>query len=277
MSQLIHLLNGKFVPEDELLISPRDLGYMRGYAVADYIVTHNHKILKLNEHVDRLLTSAQIIGLHIPWSKSEIRNWLTELVNRNGETKEISIKTIISGGISKTMLQADIPTIVMIVNEFVPRHPSYYEMGVKAITVKYRRDYAKAKHTHYVEAIKQLSKLENTDITEIIYYDDEQVTEGSGNNLFAVIDDRLVTPKSNIIEGITRNTLLEISELAVEVRDFTIEELMKASEVFLTGSGRGVIGVIEIGGKIVGDGKVGKMTKEVARKYNDYILSQTNS
>lgn len=271
---LIHFLNGKFVPEEEFLISPRDLGFMRGYAVADYIVTHNHKIIKLNEHVNRLFKSAEIIGLKLSWSKDQITTWFTELVERNSKETDITIKTIVSGGISKSMRQAEIPTIVMIVNSFTSKPLSYYEKGVKAVTVKFKRSYPQSKHTNYVEAIKQLSSILDDSISEIIYYDDTQVTEGSGNNIFAVINNRLVTPKSNIIEGITRNTLLEILRLPIpiEIRDFTLNELLTATEVFFTGSGRGVIGIVEIDGKLVGDGEVGKITKEVSRQYRDYLF-----
>lgn len=271
---LIHFLNGKFVSEDELLISPRDLGFMRGYAVADYIVTYNHKIIKLNDHVNRLFKSAEIIGLTLSWSKDQIATWLTELVNKNNIETDITIKTIVSGGVSKSMHQAEIPTIVMIVNPFTPKPSSYYEQGVKAITVKFRRSYPKSKHTNYVEAIKQLSNIVDDSVVEIIYYDDIQVTEGSGNNIFAVIDNKLVTPKSNIIEGITRNTLLEVLKLSIpiEVRDFTCNDLSRATEVFFTGSGRGVTGIVEIDKKPLGDGKVGAITKEVAKQYNDYLL-----
>lgn len=269
MSTITHFLNGQFVSEAELLISPRDLGFVRGYAVADFIVTHNHKILKISEHVDRLFKSAEIINLRIPWSKGEIIQWLNEIVKRNNEQTDITIKTIVSGGISATLHQAEVPTIVMIVSPYLPKSVEYYEKGVKAITIKYRRDYPKAKHTHYVEVIKQLAQIKDATVTEIIYFDDVQVTEGAGNNIFALIHNELVTPKSNIIEGITRNTLLEILKLpiTITVRDFTRNELINATEVFFTGSGRGVIGVVEIDGKPIADGKVGKITQEVMRQY----------
>ncbi|MGH7245823.1 MAG: aminotransferase class IV, partial [Candidatus Levyibacteriota bacterium] len=78
MSNLVHFLNGKFVSEGELLISPRDLGFSRGYAVADFLVTHNHQPFKLPEHVDRLLHSAEVIGLQIPWTKTQIETWIKE-------------------------------------------------------------------------------------------------------------------------------------------------------------------------------------------------------
>ena len=275
MSNLVHFLNGKFVSEDELLISPRDLGFTRGYAVADFIVTHNHKLFKLPEHIDRLFNSAEIIGLKIPWSKEQVANWAKETVDKNDTDIEKNIRIFLSGGISQSMYQTASPTLVMIVNDYIAQQPSYYENGVKTIAVKFKRQYPNAKHTNYVEAIRQRAKHNERDIEDIIYYDDSQVFEGAGSNLFAVIDNKLVTPKSNIVEGITRNTLLEILKLdiPIEVRDFSFDELLHATEVFLTGSGKGVRGVIEINGNAIGDGKVGEITKQVMKEYANYIAS----
>lgn len=274
MNNLIHFLNGKFVLEEDLLISPRDLGFTRGYAVTDFLVTHHHQPFKLSEHIDRLFKSAEIIGLQIPWNKTQINQWMRETLDKNDKDKEYAIKIILSGGVSKSMYQAEIPTIVMIVNPYTPPPSGYYEKGVKVIAVKYKRQYPEAKHTHYVEAIRKLANIKNDDIEEIVYYDNSQVYEGAGSNLFAVIDNKLVTTKSNIVEGITRNVLLKNLQLPIliEVHDFTFDELLHATEVFLTGSSKGIRGVIEINGKAVGDGKVGKITKEVLKQYNSIVL-----
>lgn len=271
MKEYIHFLNGRFVTDTDLLISPKDLGYTRGYAVADFLVTHNKKPFRLNEHVDRLYRSAEIIGLSIPWSKEQVIAWANETLDKNDKTIEKTLKMILSGGVSHSMHQAEIPTLIMIVSEYTPPPSSYYEKGVKAIAVHYKRQYPEAKHTHYVEAIRQMAG--KSDIDEVIYYDESQVFEGAGCNLFAVIDNKLVTTKTNIVEGMTRRVLLEVLTLKipVEVRDFSYDDLLRASEIFLTGSSKKIRGVVELNGKPVGNGKVGEITKEAYRQYMDYI------
>lgn len=275
MRNLIHFLNGKFVPEEELFISPRDLGYVRGYAVNDYIVTFNNKPFKVEEHVDRLFRSAEILALQNPWSKDEVISWINETFDKNDKVSEKTLKVIISGGISNSMYQAEPPTIVMIVNTYVDKPESYYENGVKAKAVKYKRPYTEAKHTYHAETIRQLALSKDEGISEIVFYDDTQVFEAGGSNVFAVIDNKLVTPESEIVFGIIRKTLLEILKLPkpVEVRNFTLGELQKASEVFITDSRNGSIGVVEINGVTIGGGRVGKVTQEVSRQYKDYISS----
>src|SRR5438876_139489 len=138
MNNLIHFLNGKFVTEDELLISPKDLGFVRGFAVADFIVTHSHKPFKLSGHIDRLFKSAEIIGLRIPWSKDQISEWVQETLEKNDKNAEKTIKILLSGGVSHSLHQTELPTIVIIVNPYIPPLASYYEKGIKAIAVNYK-------------------------------------------------------------------------------------------------------------------------------------------
>lgn len=270
----IHFLNGTFVPDEALLISPRDLGFSRGYAVHDFIVTYNNKPFKLAEHIERLFRSAEIIGLQIPWSKTQIREWVMQTLEKNDKDAEKTIKIFLSGGISNSMRQAKTPTIAIMISPRMFKPTSDYENGIQVKAVLYQRPYPEAKTNFYIEGVKQISLAENNDIAEILYFDNKQVFEGAGSNIFAVIDNKLVTTKSNIVEGITRNTLLEILQLSIPIAvdDFTFGQLENATEVFLTGSNSEVRGVVEINGRPVGDGNVGEITKEVIRQYRAYIL-----
>ena len=279
MSDLIHFLNGKFVSEDELSISPRDLGFARSYAVHDFIVTYNHKPFKVSEHVDRLFTSAEIIGLRIPWSKTQVVTWIQNTLEKNDLDDEKTVRIYITGGVSTSMHQADIPTILIMVSRRVFYPPTVYENGVRVTAIEHTRPFPQAKSNFYIAGVKELSKIENEDIAEVIFYNDTQVFEGAGTNVFAVINNELITTATNIVEGITRNTILEITKLPipVRVRDFSMEELQHAIEVFLTGSHSEVRGVVQINGKIVGDGTVGPVTREILKQYREYVygISQT--
>lgn len=277
MDNLVHFLNGSFVSESELLISPRDLGFVRGYAVTDFLVTYNHKPFRLPEHAKRLFESAKTIGLRLPWTVEQVQNWMQQTVEKNSVNGEITVKTIVSGGISHSMKPAPVPTIMMIVSPRDRKPDSDYEKGIRVEAVQYKRPYPSAKHTNYIETVKQLAKHTDDGIQDLIFYDDHQVYEGSGCSLFAVIDNRLVTAKSNVIDGITRKTLLEILKLPIpiEVRDFTFEEMLKASEVLVTGSNSEVRGVVEINGNPVGEGVVGPITKEALKQYREYVAQAT--
>lgn len=278
MTNFIHFLYGKFVSDDELYISPRDLGFARGYAVYDFLVTYNNKPFKLAEHVERLVKSAEIIGLIIPWSKDQISTWVIETLDKNDQNIEKTVSLYLSGGVGAYMHQINRPTLLIIIDEKKSLPSSHYENGVKTKAVKYNRPYPEAKTTCYIEGIRQLSKIENNSITDIIYYGDSQVFEGAGTNLFALINGKLMTPKSHILEGITRNTLLEMLQLdlTISVEDFALSELLAADEIFISGSYSGIRGVVQINDKVIGNGKVGEITKEVSKQYKNYLKQYTS-
>lgn len=271
-----HFLNGKLVSVEELVISPRDLGFSRGYAIFDFLKTYpHHRPFKLREHIDRLFNSANLIGLQMPWSKEDVEKWVKETLDANQTDGEKFIRIMISGGVSETMLPQNDPTIVILVDPAVEYPKEHYEKGIGVITVKHSRYTPAAKSNNYIEGVKQTQLAKKLGAVEPVYYSDAQVFEGSNSNIFAVIDGKLLTSKSNILEGVTRGVLLEIFKLdvSVEVKDFTLDELLGASEVFLTGSGKEITPVTRIDGKPVGNGMVGTVTKEIMRQYKEYVYS----
>jgi branched-chain amino acid aminotransferase len=203
----------------------------------------------------------------------QIARWVKETLEKNDNILEKMISIYLTGGKGIYMLQSEKPTIIIIVDDRKHQPSSDYENGIKVKAVQYLRPYPTVKTNFYIEGIKQLAKVKGQGITEIVYYDDSQVYEGAGSNIFAVINSRLTTTKSNILEGVTRNSILRTIQLdiPIEIRDFTFDELLTASEVFLTGSNSEVRGVVEINGHAVGDGKVGIITKEVLRQYKEYL------
>lgn len=272
-----HFLNGKLVSEADLTISPRDVGFSRGYAVFDFLKTYaHHRPFRLAEHIDRLFNSARLIHLAIPWSKEEVSAWVLQTLAANRGEEEKFIKIIISGGISNTLLPASDPTIVILVDPCVIYPKEYYEQGVGVITVKHERYLPDAKTNNYIEGMKQTQIARETGAIEPVYYSATQVFEACASNIFAVIDGKLLTPKTNILPGITRKVLLEILKLdmPIEVRDFTKDELAGATEVFLTASGKEVVPVTMIDGKPVGGGTVGSISNEVMRQFKEYTFSE---
>lgn len=272
MNKSIHFLNGKFVKDKDLVVSARDLGYTRGYAVFDFLRTYQNRPFKLSEHLDRLFNSARLINLEIPWTKKQIAKWVYYTLEKNDKNTEKTIKIIISGGISNTMLAGDNPTIMIVIDPRSPYPPINYTKGVSAISVKFTRYIPEAKTNNYIEGVKQTKIAKTKGAIEPIYFDDKQVLEGSNSNIFCVIDNKLVTPKTNILKGITRGILLEILDLdiPIKVKDFTLKELLNAKEAFFTGSNREITPIVKIDNHIIGDGKVGKITKEVMRQFKEY-------
>lgn len=273
----IHFLNGKLVKEEEMVVSMRDLGFMRGYAVFDFLITYpSQRPFMLDKHIDRLFHSAELIELATPWSKQQVRQWVMETLAANNDGEEKGIKIVISGGVSQSLLPENSPTIAIFVDTRHPFPAAWYEKGVGVMTVHFRRYTPEAKSNNYIEAVKQAQAAKKIDAIEPAYYDDTQVFEGATSNIFAVIGGKLVTPKSNILAGVTRGVLLELLPtvgIPVELRDFTFAELLSADEIFLAASNKEVMPVTRMDGNPVASGMVGPITKEVMKQFKDFTLS----
>lgn len=272
----IHFLNGALVSEEELLISPRDLGYSRGFGVFDFLRTYSgHKPFLLRRHVERLFRSAERINLAIPWSTEQIEAWVLDTLRANETEVEKVVRIMISGGESKTFLQSVTPTIVIIVDPVLPFAPDKYEKGVGVTLAEFQRYEPSAKTTNYIEAVRHMRAAVAMGSEDLVYHASGMVLEGASSNVFAVIDGQLLTPTTGVLGGITRDVLLETLRLDMPVlaEDFTLDALRGAQEVFLTASGREVMPVTRINMVPVGNGEVGPITQQVMKQHHEYVNS----
>lgn len=271
---MVHMINGKLVLEKDLMIPVRDLGLLRGFAVFDFLVTYHNKAFMVDEHVNRLLTSASSINLYHPWSKKQVKNMITRTLLANKETYDKTIKIVLTGGISADGFSPENkPHLIIFLDKWKKSPVSFYQNGVKLITVKHKRSLPHCKTTDYLEAVKNYSQLKKNQAFEILYYDNTQVFEGSRSNIFALMKGRLLTPKNNVLKGITRKIILEKLQLPIPVfeENFSIEQLFRAEEVFISKSNDEIIPVVEIDNHVIGDGKVGKITKTAMKKFRKFV------
>jgi len=266
----IHFLDGQFVEDQDLKVSVRDLGFSRGFAVFAFFVTYNGRPFMAEKQVERLFKSASLINLTIPYTKEQIYQWALEALAKNNNGKEKAVRIIVSGGVSESVFsERTKPTLIIQVDERPHLPKECYENGINAMTVKYTRYTPGAKTNHYIEAAKHRDSVNQLSAIEIIYYNDDGVTEGCVSNIFAVIDGKLVTPKSNILPGVTRGILIDL--MNTEERDFSILELRNATEIFVVSSNKEVLPVTRLDGITVGNGKVGIITKESMEQYRKFV------
>lgn len=271
----IHFLNGEFVEEKDLKVSARDLGFSRGFAVFAFFITYNGRPFMSKRQVERLFKSASLINLPIPYTKEEIHELALQTLDKNNNGKEKAVRIIVSGGVSDSVFsEREKSTLIIQVDDRPYLSKECYANGINAMTVKYLRYTPGAKTNHYIEAAKHRDAVKQMSAIEIIYYNDDGVAEGCVSNVFAVINGKLVTPKSNILPGITRGILIDL--MHVEERNFTIEELRSATEIFVTSSNKEVLPVTKLDGVTVGNGKVGIITKEAMSQFKKFVEKTTS-
>lgn len=262
------------MPIEKAKINPYDLGILRGYCVFDVMCTQNEKPFLLDEHWKRFQNSAKELGLIIPVSKEKYLKNILKLLKLNG-FKKSTIRTVLSGGVSSDgfSLENGKETCYILVEKFKDLPKKYYEKGVKVITVNYSRHFPKAKIANYITAIKNQNNKKKEKALEIIYVSNGKAFEAATSNFFIVKKGIVIAPKEGILLGITRNIVIDLAKknkLKVLERDVKISELFKADEVFLVATNKDVVPVVNIDGKKIGDGKVGKMTKKIIGIFEDF-------
>ncbi|WP_017318359.1 aminotransferase class IV [Mastigocladopsis repens] len=270
---LISYVNGKYVPSDQASLPVNDLGIVRGYGVFDYLRTYNGVPFRLREHVQRLQNSAELIGLNLPWSTEEIEAITQETLKRNN-LPEANIRIVVTGGSSADFITPpEQPSLVVIVSPISQYPVEYYEQGVKVVTVEMERFIPNAKTLNYISAIMALQQAKRASAIDALYVNQQNhVLEGTTTNFFVFRDSQLITPKDNILHGITRNVVLELAKNRFEIVEKPIyySDLNSCEEAFITSSTKEIMPVVQIDELQISNGKPGEKTQILMHLFNNY-------
>ena len=276
-------ISGKLYEEEDASISVFDHGLLYGDGVFEGIRIYNKRIFLLNEHIDRLFNSAKAIALDIPVSKEELCNNVIETCKAN-DIEDGYIRLVITRGKGTLGLNPYLcskPEIIIITAKIQLYPEELYRDGLKIVTVGTVRNHPEAinpkiKSLNYLNNV--LAKIEaiNSGCLECIMLNHKgEVCEASGDNIFLVSNNIIKTPSVNsgALVGLTRNKVIEISknnEFKVSEESISRYDLYTADEVFLTGTAAEIISVVEIDKRKIGNGKPGKITKQLSELYSEY-------
>ncbi|MCX7793162.1 MAG: branched-chain amino acid transaminase [Thermodesulfovibrionales bacterium] len=292
-------MDGRLVPWDEAKVHVLTHSLHYGLAIFEgircYETVEGPAIFRLDEHIDRLVKSASIFMLQIPYSKEDIKKAVIETVRENRMT-ECYIRPIVYLGYGAMGLFPKGNPVNLAIAVW-PWGSYLGEEGLnRGIRVKissFIRGHvnsfmARAKVSgYYVNS--QLAKREaiSHGYDEALLLDaDGYVSEGSGENIFIVRKGILkTTPLTSILEGITRDSIITIAKdegISFSEQRFTRDEVYTADEAFFTGTAAEVTPIIEVDGRIIGTGRPGEITKKLQtiffdtvkgknRKYRDWL------
>ncbi len=276
-----YYVDGQFVSASEAVIPVDDLAIMRGFGVFDLLRTLNGQPLFLKEHIQRLEDSARRIGIELPWSHQKLIGIVLDTLHHNS-FQESNIRIVVTGGSSPDFLTPQGKPRLLVLVTRAPHLPeSWYTDGVKIITFFSERSIPGAKSIDYVAATIALKQARDQGAIEAVYVDHKRhVLEGTTSNIFALIDGTLVTPGTGILSGITRKAVLDLAAkmLPVDIRELNLDELTSADEVFITGTNKMVVPVVQVDRSSIGKGRPGKATRTLMRalaeQINDYYHKQ---
>ncbi len=279
MTEPIYYVNGKYMPASQAALGLNDLGIVRGYGVFDLLRTYDGKPFKLHEHVLRLQRSAEQIKLALPWTAAEIEQIALETYTRNG-LANATIRIVATGGASEDFMTPPAqPTLVVMVNLIAPTPPEQYTQGVKVITTQIDRIMPTVKSLNYITAIMAMQTARPLGAVEAIYRTaDDRLTEGTRANFFVFQGNRLITPKAEVLGGITREVVLEIAEDDFEVLEAPLyyADLASYDEAFITSSTKEVLPVVQIDDITIGQGRPGQNTQKLIDLFRTYVNRTAN-
>lgn len=262
----IYYVDGEFMAADKAVIPVDDLAVLRGVGVCDLMRTYKGNPYFLREHVERLKASAMQINLNLKWSCDEIEQIILTTLAKNHPIDEANIRVIITGGSSPDFMTPQQPRLLVLITTIPPIPAVWYEKGVKVITVEAQRDVPEAKSLSYIPATIALKQAKSQNAIEALYMDKQGfVTEGTTSNLFAFINNELITSDQKVLKGITRKVILSLTEsmFTTKFKTLHINELIKADEVFISGTNKGIVPVIQVDESVIGDGNPGRNTKKI--------------
>ena len=253
------------------------LGVFEG--VRAYSTPEGTKIFRLNDHTNRLFESAKAVNMKIPFSQQEINEAQKEVFRVN-ELDEGYIRPMCFYGSEGMGLRADNLKVHCMVAAW--EWPSYmspeaFEKGINIKISSYKREtgniVSRSKvNGNYVTSIMALQEAMKEGYDEALLLDDEDnISEGSGENFFIVKNKTLYTPDLEAsLDGITRKSIISLAEelgIKVEVKKVKLQDVLDADELFFTGTAAEVVPIRSVDKKLISDGERGEVTTILQKNY----------
>jgi len=277
-------LDDKLVDKADAKISVFDHGLLYGDGVFEGIRIYNGTTFELQAHIKRLYESAKAIRLEIPINQQKLIDAIEKTIEAN-DIVDGYIRLVVTRGVGTLGINPFIceNSKLIIIADSIQLYPEeLYEKGMKVISATTVRNHPltlppQIKSLNYLNNI--LAKIEalDKDVPEAIMYNHEgYVAEATGDNVFIVKDSCIFTPpiEAGTLNGITRALVIKLAKgekIEVTEKNLTRFDLYICDELFLTGTAAEIIGIIEIDGRVIGDGSPGPITKQLRKKFFKYI------
>lgn len=279
-------VNGTLAHRDKARVSPFDSVVQGGDAVWEGLRLYNGRIFKLDEHLARLRASAEALSFAAIPTDAEITEEIRRTLSANNMRDGVHIRLTLTRGEKITSgmdprLNQNGPTLIVLA-EFKP--PVYDKTGIRLATSSYRRPSpdvldARIHHNNLLNSILAKIEANARGVDDALMLDrDGYVAETNATHVFGVLNGVVTTGRvESCPDGITRAAVLEIcADLALphEVRDLTVDELYDADEAFCTGTMGELAPIVEIDGRVIGEGSIGPVTSRLSGLFADKTSSE---
>jgi branched-chain amino acid aminotransferase len=271
------ILDGRRVPHEGATVHVSDLGLRRGFAVFEMFRVEEGVPLFLEAHLARLARSAQAIGLPLPRAADGVAADVHALIDANA-LDVAAVQILLTGGPSDDGVTFREPTCILTSTDVPPRAPA--PAGATLVTHHHTRELPEAKSTNYLTAMRLAAAMRAAGAIDVLYHDGVHAAECARSALAVVQGDTLVTRRDGVLASVSMANLLGLAHerMRVEERAITLDELYGADEVLTTGSVRGLVPIVAIDDRPIGDGTIGPHARALftafAARLADYVAAR---
>jgi len=283
-------IDGQFFPRADAKVSVMDSGYLLGDGVWEGIRLYNNHLIHLEKHLERLYEGAEAIQMDIGVSKSEMKSALEKTLKKNEMISDVHIRLIVSRGIKSTPYQHPKVTIghptIVIIPEYKKPSSKLRLEGITLGTVSTIRNNltqdprvnSLSKHNCIAACIE----ADKMGVDEGLMLDpDGYVSTCNSTNFFMIKSNEVWTSNGqHCLNGVTRHSVIDIckkKQIPIKEKQFSINEVHEADEVFVTGTFAGIIPVRSVDGNTIGNGTRGPLTEKLQTWYERDIKAMSNN
>ncbi len=274
-------INGRLIHRDQAGVSPFDSAVQGGDAVWEGLRVYDGRIFKLDEHLDRLISSAKALAFAEIPPREQIVQEIQKTLAANGMHDHVHIRLTLTRGVKITSgmdprLNQSGPTLIVLAEH---KAPVYDKAGLKLITSTIRRFAPdmldpKIHHCNLIQSILAKIQANQAGADDAVMLDPRGfLAETNATHLFLVFGSELATPFChNCPEGITRATVLDLcreNQIPCRERDLSLTEAYRADEIFCTGTMGELAPVLELDGRTIGTGEPGPMTVRLSALFRE--------
>lgn len=290
-------INGKLIQQDSANISIFDAGFQHGIGLFETMTARHGKVFRAHAHMNRLAESAKLLLLSDRLRIEPLVEAVNHVVQENNMESARVRLTLTGGNLNQLQNKGEKridPTIIVVAQPPTEYPQEFFDKGVTVMIADGRENpfdpMAGHKTLNYWQRIHALQLATTKQASEALWFSvSNHISSGSVSNIFLVKDNELFTPiargeevegsiPSSTLPGITRSAIIEIAEqmeIKVNKKMLDINNLLSASEVFLTNSSWGVLPVVGMEREKIAGGEVGAISKQMRDALQELIEKET--
>ena len=274
-------MNGKFIQISEARIPVLDWGFLRSDATYDVVHVWKGRFFRLDKHIDRFFQSTEKLRMSCTVSRIDLKKILAGCVERSG-LDNAYVEMIQTRGMSPNFERDPRKSEPRFIAFAVPfgwiLKPEEFGKGLDVLVSNRRRISPNSvdssiKNYHWLDLVSGMFEAYDNGHDTVILTDEENnITEGPGFNIFCVDETGLNSPNKGVLEGITRQTVLDLAKeinVPFQLRPISLETLKISNEVFATSTAGGIMPITKINGLPIGRGTPGEITRKLHKTYWD--------